>query len=125
MSEIDDKIREALEETGIDADEFGEEDSLRTLLADSFQGKLRWMTILALIYQLIFLGLAILAAVRFFDATATGDQILWASVFLGCLVLSAMVKIWNWMMINRNRVLREIKRLELEVARLGKKLGAR
>ena len=34
----------------------------------------------------------------------------------------SMMKIMHWMLINRNRILREIKRLELEVARLGKRV---
>ena len=32
-----------------------------------------------------------------------------------------MIKAWFWMQIHRNRVLREIKRLELQVARLAER----
>jgi hypothetical protein len=109
MNELDDKIRQALEETGIDAGEFEneDEDTLRMLIADAYSGKLRWMSILA----------------AFCDAGSTDDRILWATVFLMAGTMVSMLKLMQWMMINRNRILREVKRLELEIARMGKKLS--
>ena len=125
MSELDDKIRQALAESGIQNDEFEEEDSLRSMIADAYSGKLRWMGFLMTFWQLVFFGLWIWAAVRFFSLPDLDPQILWGSLFLMFGFMGGMIKMMHFMIINRNRLLREIKRLELEVARVGKKVTGR
>lgn len=122
MTELDDKIREALEETGIESPEFGDDDSMRSLITDAYAGKLRWMFVMASIWQLVFFVVWIWSGFQFFDATGVEDKLLWATVFLMSGMMMGMIKMMHWMLINRNRILREVKRLELEVARLGKKL---
>lgn len=126
MTDLDEKIRQALSDTGIDAAEFADEseDSLRTLIADAYQGKLRWIWVLATFWQLVFFVIFVAAAVRFFGMTTPSEPLFWATIFLMSGVGVSMMKIMHWMLINRNRLLREIKRLELEVARLGKKLSS-
>ena len=122
MTELDDKIREALEETGIESPEFGDDDSLRSLISDAYSGRLRWIAAWMTLWQLVFFGVWIWSGFRFFDASGVEDKLLWATVFLTAGMMVSMIKMMHWMMINRNRILREVKRLELEVARLGKKL---
>ena len=124
MTELDEKIREALAETGIESPEFGDDDSLHSLITDAYAGKLRWMFVLASVWQLVFFVVWIWSGFQFFDAAGVEDKILWATVFLMSGMMMSMIKMMHWMLINRNRILREVKRLELEVARLGKKLAA-
>ncbi len=124
MTELDEKIRQALKDTGIDTTEFGnEDDSLRSLVADAYQGKLRWIWVLATFWQLVFFAIFVYAAIRFFGMTGAEDPLLWATIFLMSGIVVSMIKLMHWMLINRNRILREIKRLELEVARLGKRFS--
>lgn len=123
MNELDDKIRRALEETGVDTTDLsGEEDSLRALIGDAYQGKLRWLSVAMTFWQVVFFIVFVWAGVRFFSGVTAADPLFWATIFLMTGVGVSMMKIMHWMMINRNRVLREIKRLELEVARLGKRV---
>ena len=126
MTELDEKIRQALDDTGIDSTEFGDEDedSLRRLISDAYQGKLRWIFVLATFWQLIFFAIFVYAGIEFFGMTGTGDPIFWATIFLMSGIGVSMMKMMHWMLINRNRILREVKRLELEVARMGKKLSS-
>ena len=124
MTELDNKIREALEETGIESPDFADDDTLRSMISDAYAGKLRWMFVLASMWQLVFFVIWIWSGFRFFDVTGVEDKILWSTVFLMSGMMMSMIKVMHWMMINRNRILREVKRLELEVARLGKKLAA-
>ena len=124
MSELDDKIRQALAESGFEADQFEEEDdSLRSVIADAYSGKLRWMGILATFWQLVFFVIWVYAAVRFFGVTDGDPQVFWATIFLMTGMMVSMIKMMHWMMINRNRIVREVKRLELEVARMAKRLS--
>ncbi|MDX1644241.1 MAG: DUF6768 family protein [Thermoanaerobaculia bacterium] len=124
MSELDDKIRQALDETGVDLGGFGpEDDSFRALIADAYRGKLRWVSIAMTFWQLVFFVVFVWAGVRFFSAATAADPLFWATIFLMTGVGVSMMKILHWMTINRNRLLREIKRLELEVARMRKVVG--
>ena len=126
MTELDDKIKLALAETGIETSDFGneDEDSLRMLVADAYKGRLRWIFVMATFWQLVFFAGFVYAGIRFFGMTGTADPIFWATIFLMTGMGVSMMKIMHWMLINRNRILREVKRLELEVARLAKKLSA-
>jgi hypothetical protein len=125
MTDLDDKIREALEETGLESPDFGDDDSLRSMISDAYAGKLRWIFILATFWQLVFFAGFVYAGIEFFSLVTATEPIFWATVFVMTGVGMAMIKMMHWSLINRNRVVREIKRLELEVARIGKKLGAR
>jgi hypothetical protein len=80
------------------------------------------MWVLTTFWQVVFFAVFVLAGIRFFGMTTPADAIFWATIFLLTGLAVSMIKIMHWMLINRNRLLREIKRLELEVARLGKKL---
>ncbi len=125
MTELDDKIREALEETGLESPDFGNDDSLRSMISDAYAGRLRWIFILATFWQLVFFAGFVYAGVEFFSLATSAEPLFWATIFIMTGVGMTMIKLMHWSLINRNRVVREIKRLELEVARLGKKLGAR
>lgn len=121
MKDLDDEIRRALAETGVETSGLeSEEDSLRALIGDAYQGKLRWLSVMMTFWQLVFFVIFVWAGVRFFGSTTSSEPLFWATIFLMTGVGVSMMKVMHWMMINRNRVLREIKRLELEVARLGK-----
>ncbi len=124
MTELDEKIRQALDETGIDTTGLASEDddSLRMLVSDAYQGKLRWIFVLATFWQLLFTAVFIWAGVKLFTMVGSDEPIFWTAIFLMSGIGVSMLKIMHWMLINRNRILREVKRLELEVARLGKTL---
>ena len=61
---------------------------------------------------------AIYACVKFFDSALAKDQILYATVFLTCVVFISMVKTFAWQMMHRNSIKREIKRLAIRLAEL-------
>jgi uncharacterized membrane protein YciS (DUF1049 family) len=63
-----------------------------------------------------------LAAIRFFNAETTRDIVVWALAVAVCLSAVWMMKIWYWLELNKNAVTREIKRLELQVARLSARM---
>ena len=120
MTDLDSKIREALKESGVDPPDLESEETLRAQIAETFRGKLRGLTILAWVEQLIFFLLTIFVAVRFFQVESTRDLILYATLFLACLWATVAIKMWFWMLLNKNAITREIKRLELQVATLAR-----
>ncbi len=118
MNELDDKIRQALNAKSIGQPIGGDEPGLIAQVAETLHGKSRWLTIMVWVYTLVFSGLSGVGIVMFFGAETTKEQIAYAGLFLFSIQVTMMLKLWNWMLLNRNAVLREVKRLELLVATL-------
>ncbi|MEM7314226.1 MAG: DUF6768 family protein [Planctomycetota bacterium] len=100
-----------------------DEQSLHEQLVGVFVGKSRWFATLGFVMTFVFLGLAVFSAVRFFQVDSTKELIAWATAFLFCISSIAMLKIWYWLQMNQNAVTREIKRFELQLARLQSRMG--
>lgn len=123
MNELDKKIREALQ--GEDAEwikQFDEEPSIFEMLLETFCGRRRWLIFLTLVIILVFFALAIFCAVRFFNAIETREMIMWAGASIFFISGVSMMKVWYWMELNKNALTREIKRLELQIARLANRI---
>ena len=117
MSQSDDHMRDALRREDVG------EASVHELLIEAFRGRNRWMNVLAFVFTLAGLAMAIVAAYQFFHVDDTRAMIAWAACFLMFIVWIAMLKIWFWMEIQKHSITREIKRLELQVANLSRQLG--
>ncbi len=118
MKELDELIRETL--SAEDAQWFDEwdEQTLTEKVVESFRGKSRWLVILVYFAVIAFTVLMVLAVYRLIATDSTREMIIWATTFLFCCLATTMLKVWYWMELNRNTVLREIKRLELQLARI-------
>ena len=114
MNALDDDIRKVLanEESLYDLER---EEGVFRQMAGIYQGKMRWMAILATIESVVFVVLIVLAAIEFFQADDTKWQIFYATSILLLGMLLLLVKLWGWMQMNRNAIQREIKRLELRL----------
>ena len=124
MDEFEKDLRNGLRKTEHQPDyDLGQDDTLREMLVSTFRGRMKWMTIIAWIYMLVFSGVAVFAAVQFFLAAGVRDMILYATVFLTVVGFVAAVKMWYWMIMNRNCVQREVKHLEMRIAELVGRLG--
>jgi hypothetical protein len=63
--------------------------------------------------------------VQFFAAEATRELIMWAVVFGFSMMAIMALKLWFWAEIQKNAVLREVKRVELQVALLHQMMTTR
>ncbi len=125
MNELDDTIRSALKSQAqhgaIDPDR---EPPMRTQIAETFRGRFRWLAWLAVFYRIVFLIFAVIAAIQFFRVDGTRELIAYATLFLISIVATAFIKLWYWMLLIKNSVIREIKRLELQIAELTQGLNS-
>lgn len=122
MKDVDKKLAEALRED--DASLFGvaDERSMFGDIADTFRGKRRWLVIMVWFWAFIAAVLMFTGAVMFFKAESESDKLAWG---LGCIfgmLANGLLKTWYWMEMNRASVMREIKRVELQIARLAERL---
>ena len=123
MNELDKKIQEALRAEDAELfKDYAEEPSVFEMLMETCRGRHRWLNILGAFWTLVFLVLGIVAAVKFFSAEGTRDIVMWAAAFIVCVSAFSMLKIWYFLEMNKNAVTREIKRLELQIARLAARI---
>ncbi len=116
--DLDRMIDEALdaEERAL-LSQIGEEPGYFSQVWGLFGGQLGWVTWLLMIVQTAMFIASVYAAIRFFNATDTLTALHWGLPSVALLLMSAMTKFLLWPSMQTNRVLRELKRLELQVAR--------
>ena len=118
MTDIDEEIRKALSEQEQDLARQFEELGLIGQFKSVFKGKTGWVSFASLIAGTLIQILFFYCAWKFFVTTGTNDKILWGGAAWFCAMMVAFMKVWFWMRMETNRVLRELKRLELQIAHL-------
>ena len=122
MNRTDDAIRRALA-----AEEPVRHDDPPMLeqIVDSFRGRNRWLVAYIWVYTFVFAALTGYAIYRFASAAELAEIVRWGVgvLFFGLMV--ALGKIWVWMEMNKNVVARELKRVELQLAELTRRVDGR
>ena len=90
-------------------------------VAATFRSRMRRWILITWFATLFWVGVAVWAAIAFFRAQDTRDWIMYACIFLFAGMAVAMLKLWYLMEMNRNTHTREIKRVELQLARLAER----
>jgi len=124
MEEIDELIKETLtKEEAAFYDELDEQ-NLLDMVGGLFNTKLKWIMILMNIVQVIAFGLFIYCLVKFFGTQETNELIKWGAGGFLFLLMSSMLKFFSWLQMDKNAILREMKRLELQVSSLSSKISS-
>ncbi len=118
MTEFDDRIRQALRTESDNVWKDVEEQGLFEQALGVMRGKHKSLTVIANAVMVLFFAMTVYSVVRFFGAETTQMQIAWSVGFLTSNMVVAMMKLWFWMQMDKNTVIREVKRLELQVATL-------
>ncbi|HKL50456.1 MAG TPA: DUF6768 family protein [Wenzhouxiangellaceae bacterium] len=115
---IDERIRKELEDQGSAVDALTvEEKSLFGMLFRVFTGGLaRWATF-AMVLTLVFFGLTVWCGYEFFTAASVDDRVFWGVLAAVAFHAVSMFKFWFFMEMNRHSVTRELKRVEIALAR--------
>ncbi|WP_299364258.1 DUF6768 family protein [Winogradskyella sp.] len=123
MEDIDKLIKETLTEEEAKFYDELDEQNLWQMVFGIFKGKNSWVVYVMSIVQLIFFGLFIYCAIQFFEVEATNDLIKWGVFGTLALMASSMLKLFSWMQMDKKAIIREIKRLELQVSSLSGKIS--
>ena len=114
MKEFEDKLTAAMrgQRVEIGGEEIG---TARGLVNELFRFQSRMITISSVVKIAVFWVLTLVATVMTFVVTDADARFYWA--FGALLSLTSLGILWqfHWNMLNRNAVLREIKRLELQL----------
>ena len=125
MSHADDAIREALSKE--DADllaKLQEEPGSFRQIVGIFQGPLNWIYVTFLVAAVVLGIVGVYSVWRFAAATELRPLFYWGGAVAFCLIVLSVVRLVFFMQLNTNRILRELKRLELQVALLAARKNA-
>ncbi len=112
MNNLDQKIKEALQRESSEP-----EPNLAEEVIHVFRGRHRWMHGVIVAVTLLFLALGGWAGFRFYHADVVREQLLWGGLALVALLMISFMKVWFWLEMHTNRILREVKRVELLLVR--------
>ena len=124
MSNFDKSIAKALGEEP-EVGEFGDEQNILEQVTSSFRSKNRWLVVFGIVFGLVFMGLGIYSLLQFLELKETVQALPWAVLLIFSLVAIIAMKIWYWMELNKNAILREIVRLEHRIEQLHEALSER
>jgi hypothetical protein len=122
MNELDRRIREALPLNEAELLGSLDEPSLWEQVKEMFQGRLWWVSLVVALAVVAFFIFMVVSAVYFFQAEGVREMLAWASGFWLSLIALSFGRLWFWLILHRNAVVREVKRVELLVARLAGRL---
>ncbi len=123
MEEIDLLIKDTLTQEEAKFYDSLEEQNVFEMIFGLFKGKNAWILIIMNIMILIFFVLFVYSCIQFFTVESTNDLIKWGFGSLVFLLGVSMLKVFAWMQMDKNAILREMKRLELQVMSLSGKVS--
>lgn len=119
MSQLDQALRRALSPEDLRLlDELSREEPLFIQALKAFQDQHRLIGFVGWIGGFGLFVLACYLGYRFIDAPDLRTMILWGAATGLTVVAFSMIKLWFFMEMQKNNILREVKRLELQVASL-------
>lgn len=122
---IDQQIKQALNEEindikhnndAIDANPFKQ-------MQAGFSGKMGWMYVMVMVITFMFFLGMMYCAYQFYHAQELKMLMGWGIGIIVLALFTQISKMWYWTEMGHNRVIREIKILELQVARLSEKVN--
>jgi len=120
--DIDNLIKQSLNEEDAKFYDNLEEPSILETFYSIFKGKNSWVMIFSIIITLILIAFTAYALVNFFNSGSTDEMLKWGLAIFASLSTISLLKLYSWMQMNKNVMLREIKRLELKVSLLSGKI---
>jgi hypothetical protein len=123
MNDLDQAIRQSLSaEDAALLDRLGADQALHRQVLATFEGRLRWFNVAGWIAGFVLFGVASTLAWRFVQAEEVGDMLRWGAASALAFAGLALIKLWFWLELQKNAIVREVKRLELQVASLAAQL---
>lgn len=121
MEDIDKLIKETLTEEEAKFYEELDEQDIFDMVVGVFKGKNKWMFVMINIIQILTFIAFVYCVVQFFNVTETNDLIKWGLAGFLAIFATTMLKMFTWMQMDRNAIVREIKRLEIQLSSLAAK----
>lgn len=122
MEDIDKLIKDTLSQEEIKFYDSLEEQNMFKKIIGLFIGKNKWILILMNVMTLVFFGLFVYCVIQFFEVNEIKELLKWGIGSIIFMLGVSMLKVFAWMQMDKNTILREMKRLELQMSSLLGKL---
>ena len=123
MDHLDRAVRQSLSaEDAQLLDHIAADDAFHRQVLATFAGRLRWFNALGWAAGFVLFGVASMMAWRFVYAPDLADMLRWGAASALAFAGVALVKVWFWLELQKNTVVRELKKLELQVASLAEQI---
>jgi Family of unknown function (DUF6768) len=123
MTNLDEEIRKAL--SGDEIENIGSiaaEQGMFAMMFGVFRGKMRLWSAFAMVLTFAAFGVAVWAGWNFLQTSDPHAMTLWGIGMGISIFFVGMLKLWFWMEMQKNAVIREVKRVELQLAVLSSAL---
>jgi hypothetical protein len=124
MNKLDQFIRDTEGKNGTELLEMLGEPSLGQQLKEIFAGRKWWVHWLVACAGAAFTVLMVVSALRFFQAESLREMLSWAGAFGLGLIAVSFARLWFWLEMHTNTVVRQVKLVQWQCARLSQLLKA-
>jgi hypothetical protein len=122
--QIDALIREALSKEEAELMEDMPDPNYLEEAWEVLKGRERFWGIYVVVFSFTLLGLTVYCGWRVFHTDELAEMLRWGFGLLLSSMMVLITKVWYWQMMNRNALRRDIKKLELQIARLSRERNA-
>lgn len=123
---IDEMIKAGLSEHDQQLfDELESDMNIQEMAVTAFQGRNRGIKVFAFILSFVFFGLAVFCVWNFSQTQDVRLALNWLMGFGFCALSVAMFKMYFWMEMHKSSVLREVKRVELQLSHVVENLHSK
>ena len=119
--EIDELIKNALSKDEAKFYDDLEEQSVFEMVLGTYQGVMKWPLIPSLFFMLIIFGLTIYCLIQFLSTDNLVEMLRWGAGMFGGMMMVGFMKFFHWLEMNKNSILREMKKIEFQVGVLASK----
>lgn len=121
IKKLDELIKETLSKEEAEFYEELEEKNLFGKMTEVYRGKMGWLAIIMNVLHVVFFVLFVICAIRFFEVEAVRELLIWGAGGFICIIFMCMMKLYMWMQMDKNDMMRELKRIELQISVLAHK----
>ncbi len=121
--EIDKLITESLSKDEAEFYKTLDEENVFKMWSGVYTGKNGWIAIIQSVFITIFVFAAIYCGYRFFTVETVAEMLRYGAGMFIFMMFTAFLKLWLWNQIDKNSILRKIKRIEFQVAVLMEKIS--
>ena len=115
---IDDLIMKSLSEEEAKFYSDLDEPSILESFTNVFKGRNRWLTYYLLVIMLLLLAIFVYSLIQFLRVENIPEMLRWGGAMFGTFISMGFLKTYYWMQMDKNEMIREIKRLGLQVSLL-------
>lgn len=120
MKKENEKIDELIKETlSLEEAKFYEELDEQNFIgkwSEIHRGKTGWLASVMTVMHVLIFVVFVFCTVQFFNTEETNELVKWSAAGFLCMIFMGMMKLYIWMQMDKNDILRAVKRLELQMA---------